>query len=341
MRIQIMKNYIHPLIATLLFSVQVNAEPYLCEKIVNIGAWNIEWLGKPEKRKQNAQKVEDIAGYIKTSNVDVLALTEISNTNKNVGDQPLNTTLDEAFEQLNKSGAAWKYILFPKRDDTRDPQDQWTGIAWNEHKVHKVGGPWKLDAQISSEKENDIKGVVQEQIIWSRWPQASKFSAGTGLTDFIVVPIHLKSNTNGESIGVKARAYEVELLMSALDKLSNQITDKDIIILGDSNMLSSTETAGELFKQHHMKDCNSQDIATHFPKTNRFSPAPFDRIFLIDNQPETKNSCQENTLTSAPLKFEIVEPNKWMENISMKEFQTRLSDHLLVRTGICILKDDD
>ncbi|XZE33737.1 hypothetical protein SH501x_004532 [Pirellulaceae bacterium SH501] len=48
---------------------------------VRFGAWNIEWLGKPENRRGTgedlAQTKDNLAKYIAASGVSVLALEEI------------------------------------------------------------------------------------------------------------------------------------------------------------------------------------------------------------------------------------------------------------------------
>jgi hypothetical protein len=333
------------LAAVLLLGHEASISAPQCERILHVGAWNIEWLGNPVAGKRNEQKPEDIAGYIQAAGVEVLALAEISATGQDAGGEPRNKLLDAAFDQLNKAGAAWKYTLLPKRKGARAPEDQWIGAAWNERSIQKVGGPWRLEATIDAKREDAIKAKFEkpepDTIIWSRWPQAFKFSAGSGLTDFILVPVHLKSNSGGAVGAAEARTYEVELLLEALDRAAPQLADKDIIVLGDSNMLVATEPAAAALIARGMKDCNGRDLGTHLSFGTGGRDAPFDRVFLMSAQPETQHSCPTSGDGSQPLDFKVVRPADWLQGMSKSEFRKRLSDHQMVRVGVCVTKDDD
>ncbi len=65
---------------------------------ITVGTWNIEWLGKPNMRSgvahDVAQKPDDLAAYIDLSDVDILALEEIDDTEAG-GEQ------EEAFRPLH------------------------------------------------------------------------------------------------------------------------------------------------------------------------------------------------------------------------------------------------
>lgn len=170
-----------------------------CQRIVQVGAWNIQWLGNAKEGKRQAQAPEDLASYIAASKVEILALSEISATGKDSAGRFRNQTLDDALALLNDQGARWDYEIFEKRPGARAESDQWIGVAWNAASVTKTGGPWKLPVQVDEARENSIRSQfpkpTPDTIIFSRWPYAIKFSAGTGLSDWVIVPIHLKSNT--------------------------------------------------------------------------------------------------------------------------------------------------
>ena len=53
-----------------------------CESVLQVGAWNIQWLGNPGEGKRTAQTAADVASYIKAGGVDVLAVSEVSATSK-------------------------------------------------------------------------------------------------------------------------------------------------------------------------------------------------------------------------------------------------------------------
>lgn len=147
--------FIRTLLAAILFaatsaSAQTAAQ---CESIVNVGSWNIQWLGNAKAGKRKPQYPNDVAAYIAAGKVDVLGLAEISATGK-VSGQARNQTLVNI---LNASGAKWRYVLFEKRSGARAPEDQWTGIAWNETVVSLAGGPWKLDVAVDAKREDEIR----------------------------------------------------------------------------------------------------------------------------------------------------------------------------------------
>ena len=113
--------------------------PQQCERVIHVGAWNIQWLGNATAGKRTPQAPQDVASYIRASRVDILALEEISVNRKTTGGKPRNSELDRAFASLNGPAAKWRYELFEKRPGARAPDDQWTGIAWNAAVVHADG----------------------------------------------------------------------------------------------------------------------------------------------------------------------------------------------------------
>ncbi len=309
----------------------------VCPTPLWVGAWNIQWLGNAEKGKRKPQTPENIASYIDASKVDVLAMAEISATST-AGGKGRNKQLDDAFALLNAKGAQWTYELFPKREGARDPQDQWTGLAWNEKKIQKAADSWKLDLTIDSQKEKSIAAKFNKPedgtIILSRSPYATKLSAGAGKSDFLFVPVHLKSNIGGKATAA-ARAYEAELIVAALAAQKESAKDKDVVILGDTNMLVANEAASAAFTSAGFKDCNRDDLGTHLNMNPNQSDAPFDRIFIPANEPETKMSC------NAAKDFALFKPVDWKPGLTASQFREQLSDHILVRTSLCIGKDDD
>lgn len=138
-----------------------------------------------------------------------------------------------------------------------------------------------------------------------------------------------------------ARQYEIELLLEGLSGLRSQHSDGDLMVLGDSNMLSADEPAGKLLANAGYRDCNTRDLGTHLPFRRSDRAAPFDRIFLSPTQPETSASCLPKSTGKQPLDFKVVRPTEWQEGTTNLQFRKALSDHLLVRAGICVRKDDD
>jgi hypothetical protein len=337
----------HAIGALFTFAASAAWSQAACSNIVRIGAWNIKYFGKSPQ-----QAPADVASYIKASRVDVLALEEISMTGK-VGGKPRNAKLDKVAAELSKGAAKWEYALFDKRPKARDPLHQWTGLMWNSSRAIPVGAPWKVPLKVDAAREKQLRNDVKTDesvVIWSRWPQAMKFSAGPGKADFVVVPLHLKSN-NGDKTGgpaapggldkstAGARGYEMELLLGMVGAMKKSLGDGDIIFLGDTNMRRHDERAGKLLAEAGFRDCNQHDAKTYVGG----SGSPFDRIFVLSDQPETKNTC------SAPgggsptpgMEFGVLKSDDWRPGLSNPDFEEMMSDHVLVYAGVCADQDDD
>lgn len=337
------------LLATVAFSVQELAFAQSgakgCSREIGIGSWNIQWLGNPTAGKRTAQDAADVASYVKAGAVDVLALAEISRTSTDQDGAARNATLDAALSVLNQENRAqWRYVLFPKREGARAPEDQWVGVAWNERQVRRQGAPIRVPADIDPAREKSIKdqfpAAGSDTVIFTRWPHAVRFSAGEGKTDWLVVPVHLKSNTDGPATA-QARAYETELLIEGMALLRQQHGEKDLIVLGDSNMLLANENAGVNMKAAGFRDCNARDLGTHLPFKSAEKAAPFDRIFVLPARPSTADTCGGSNSGQQSTDFKIVLPSQWRPGTNNIQFRKLLSDHLMVRTSLCVGGDDD
>lgn len=283
---------------------------------LRIGAWNIEHLGSPERRSQPsrnvAQKPADLARYIGRSRVDILALEEIGDTD-GVEATRRNATLDKTCELLSVEGASWKYVLLPKKDQTET--FQLTGVAWNSARVQLVGQPYRIP--VLDDPNDDIDP-------WQRHPHALKFSTGQGQTDFVVIPLHMKSNVGGAATA-NQRALEAKTLVDQLPALRKHFQDDDLVLLGDANCLKGSEPALAAYRQANLRDLNAADTPTTF-RGGQYSPAPFDRI-LVTDQPELRNS-----------QLEVLAPTTDAEHLEHKKL---LSDHFLVQTVVTTGADDD
>jgi endonuclease/exonuclease/phosphatase family metal-dependent hydrolase len=294
-----------------------------------IGAWNIEWLGAKNRPDQSPT---DIASYIAAANVDVLAMSEISITRSGNG-EPFNRLLDEAFGLLNEQGADWQYKLFGKNSKAGSSNDQWTALAWNGYKVQQTGGPWNV-AGVDEQKRIELLGADSKKVPLNRTPHAVKLSAGPGKSDFLFVPLHLKANGKGPTVA--QRELEVHLILKGLEPIRAEQGEHDVILLGDTNMLSTSEPGAQVLSAYGMRDCNAADHPTWLSDSPRFSDAPFDRIFVMRDQPETASTCVEGGMP-----FEVVKPGDWVAGMDAAEFRQRLSDHQMVRTTLNIGADDD
>lgn len=297
-----------------------------------VGAWNIEWLGA---NMREPQLPADIASYIAAAKVDVLAMSEISISRSNNG-APRNRQLEEAFTLLNREGAAWQYMLFEKHPQASSPEHQWTALAWNARKVQVTGGPWSV-AGVDPERHEKLLGVRSTKTPLNRTPYALKLSAGQGRSDFLFVPLHLKANGNAPSEA--QRELEAHLIVKGLEAVRAEQDERDVILLGDTNMLSSAEPAARVFSEYGLRDCNAADQGTWLGAGTAYSDAPFDRIFVMRDQPETERTCV--AMAEGEMPFDVVRPGDWVAGMDALAFRQRLSDHQIVRTTIAIGPDDD
>jgi endonuclease/exonuclease/phosphatase family metal-dependent hydrolase len=157
---------------------------------------------------------------------------------------------------------------------------------------------------------------------WDRAPYATQFSIGKGKTDFVLIPVHMKSNLGGKKTQPH-RNEEAKTLLSALSKIEehfrgNKDLERDIIIIGDFNTLQHAEECIATYEAVGFADLNPNDLVTE--KSRRYPPAPFDRVLVPASQPEFQSH-----------KFSVVEDG----------FEEGLSDHHMVTTEITITRDDD
>lgn len=331
-----MKHYFLLASALIQPAFQAHASHGVCESKLAIGAWNIEWLGSAMRNNVGRQLPADIASYIQASKVDVLAMSEISVTRSSAG-EAVNAQLDDAFALLNSQGAAWHYKLFEKPPLASQPNDQWTGLAWNSKQVQLTGGPWSV-AGIDKQRQVELMGADSKKIPLNRTPYAVKLSAGLGKSDFLFVPLHLKAN--GGKNSEAQRELEVHLILKGLEAVRSREGEDDVILLGDTNMLSTDEPGASLLKNKGMRDCNSSEQGTWLTTDERFTDAPFDRIFVMSDQPETRMSCVMDSADQS-MAFDVMAPGDWIPGLSEQAFRQRLSDHQMIRTSVCIGPDDD
>jgi len=311
-----------------------NSDPNLggdgaTDATIRVGAWNIENLGTRGADSSSAadQAPADLAGYMVDSGVAVLVLEEIHDNEQESSDHPgaepwENDILDATLEILRqRTGDQWAYLLTaPAASNERQ---QMTGVAWNTAKAKMV----------ARKIVNVAGGQIGGANIWARRPEAFHFSVGIGKTDFIVVPLHMKSNSDGESIGRNARAEEAKQLAAALPSVqANLGGEQDIILLGDTNMKKGETTAsthwGTLFK-----DLNADGRFTYIKPFGNEPFPPFDRIFVPIGQSEFTEAEQR---IHGPYGNNANDQKTWR-----REHLRKRSDHLLIWMEVKVMQDDD
>ena len=271
--------------------------------VVRFGAWNIQWLDSSEEGKRPAQQAQDLAEYIASSKVDALGVSEIGASVVNGVWQ--SATLNAVVDLLTTStGGKWEYMLFPNaNDDLR----QLVGVLWNTSRVQMLG--W-MAAEI--DRSRDAR-------IWHRHPVGVKFSVGRGMTDVVMIPIHMKC-----CLAADQREEEARTLVAALPALRSYFRDDDVFMIGDANMFNGDEGGGRVYGGAGFADLNEGDRATHV------QGFPFDRVY-VPPQPEFEGS----RLGVFGTEFTRPRGLKW------KEFQERYSDHLLIWIDVPVMPDDD
>jgi endonuclease/exonuclease/phosphatase family metal-dependent hydrolase len=269
---------------------------------MTIGSWNIENLGKG----QGGQKPKALAEHLQLVGLDVLALQEIHDDDGNAATHR-NSKLDATFAILNtRPGNDWEYVLFPKREAS--DTTQLTGVAWNKKRVSKVGDPLKI-AVVDNDPQFDL---------WKRHPHAVEFSVASGKTDFVIIPLHMKSNIWEGGPPKKQREGEAKALVAALAAVKTHFGDDDLILIGDTNCITADESALAAFSAAGFEDLNTGDRATYI------SGGAFDRILVKGGQPEFKFSRQ----------YVLVPTDS-------STHEGTLSDHFLVVSSLKVLQDDD
>lgn len=275
------------------------------DEYVKVGAWNIQNLGD----RTLGQFPAAIAEHILVADLDILALEEIWDTDGDAS-RMTNAKLDETFRRVNENaGHDWTYLLFPKRD----PEElrQHLGVAWNRNTVQMVGEPLRIPVAYANAET------------WKRTPYAAKFLVREGHSDFVLIPLHMKSNLPVEGLPDTAelRALEAKALAEQFDTIRTHFQDQDLILLGDLNCLKFDEPALQTLTTAGFKDLNNEDAITY--RTTQYL-SPFDRILVPAEQSEFRYSEQY-----------ILAPARGKQHFN------RYSDHFLVLTALRVLADDD
>lgn len=291
-----------PLVLLLLLTIIAVAQP---PRYIVVGSWNIENLDG-----HRSQAPEALARHLALAGADIVALQEIHDTGIGLS----NKRLDRALKLLNQEGEEWQYRLFPNKPPNE--KQRLCGIAWNARKLEPVGEPLRLD--ITDDPNDDYA-------IWHRHPHAMKFQVrGDQMTDFVLIPIHMKSNRRpkgkDEFFTRRQRGLEASTLAEQLPRVQQHFGEEhDIIIAGDTNCLDVSEPGLANYRAAGLKDLNLLDFSTHTR-----GRSPFDRFFVPSSQPEFESSAQI-----------VLRPT------DQRAFDEAKSDHFLILTTFDVMADDD
>lgn len=329
-------------------------------KTLRVGALNMYWLGCRWKRWPKghdglgpAKDLTKIADYISSSRTDVLAISEVAANAPSDESYQLDTVRDLL---TANSQAMWKYKLFPRYgEDT-----QCVGVMWNTERVRlksvdEIALERKPKDWVAYARKHRVLDAQKKLMksIHARSVVAALFEVpGEGMTDFVVVPIHLKSNSGDDADHMRVRRYyEAQTLLQSLEKpLLKKRKECDVILIGDFNtkqssaerfvLEGSTQPAsapdciGSWGEPAFFRELGGDGRNTHLDRRNgnRFKAterhAPFDRAYVPRAQPE---------FAASKLTLHYPEAVEKKE----KEHVEEVSDHLLVYFDMAVGKDDD
>ncbi|MEM6749671.1 MAG: endonuclease/exonuclease/phosphatase family protein [Planctomycetota bacterium] len=299
--------------------------PAAAKPQITLAAWNIEWLGTPDKRRPpgagHLQQVDHMAAYMAASHADIFMLQEIAapwlsvgpNGEPATGRAPqgagahltpfTNPILDALCEALDaeQPGADWRHLVFPARGRSIVHN---TAVMWNQAVLTPQGEPMPL--------------FTEERTPMVRPPWAAAFSTGEGKTDFVVVSVHFKAgNANGQ------RHDEALAILAKLDQL---VEDGDVVVIGDTNSRSTNDPAIRAFKDAGWQDLNARETST--TAGGRYG---IDRALVPKDQPEFA-AARQRVLATAKV---------GRQTLRGDAFRRYLSDHLMIVTTLRTMDDDD
>jgi hypothetical protein len=259
--------------------------------------------------QQFGQKSAGVRKNIADAEVQVLALQEIHDIGPG---ERRNEILDKTFELLNEvNGNDWTYILLPKKDE--EENFQLLGVAWNQKRVELVKP--NDDGFLQHSLPDEVDGFN----VLDRGLHAMKFRVrGTSRTDFVLIPVHMKSNRGSNT--KTQRGIEAEIIIDQfLSNVRTTLKDEDVVILGDTNCLSDNEKGISNFVAAGFKDLNDE-------QGTFVTGAEFDR-FLVPGQDEF-DGLEMTVFRSLP-------------GGDDNEHEAKLSDHFLVWIDMKVMDDDD
>ncbi|MEO1236395.1 MAG: hypothetical protein AAFX76_06355 [Planctomycetota bacterium] len=251
--------------------------------VIRVATWNVDlWRRGNEGHDgyRRGQKAEDFRKWFEQMDADVVLLQEVAadagwNRNRLLG------------EALDGLPGRWKHVVFEL--DEIAPSRQRTGVAWRSDRVTLMNGPvgWRWPV---------AKGVVEStgDTAWRRTPHAMHFSAGPGLTDFLVINTHMRSNWGGDH--QDQRTDETRELLAAMGTMRRMLDgERDIVVYGRL-FEEHREASTGLYETRGFRDLNPDDKPTLMysvrdPAARDFSGGWANcRAFVPADQPEFAQS---------------------------------------------------
>jgi len=273
---------------------------------IQVASWNIEHLsGSP--RAQRRQSAYALADHIEMPGVDLIVLQEIYVTDSNevvrlFDNQPESTSRAQSARRNSDLDIVcylleehlevpWRYIILPNRN--AGDRSQLCAAMWNTKRL-KLGEVIPLAVEHSNggdalwDRKPHLLPFTTDIQVW-RKSEAGEWERKTESRTISVVPLHMKSNVGGATTTRRVRRKEAETLCNALAAIAGQF-DPSLMLLGDTNILSNTEPAVEVFVNRGFIDLNNHDSTTYWSRD--FGESPFDRVFVAQDRDEFKYTRQ-------------------------------------------------
>lgn len=197
---------------------------------VQVGTFNIEWLGTPSMHRPRPRRViRQLADLIAdTLDLEVVVLEEIN-------------TASAEYRTLGRELARHGYRL----EQAGETAQQDVAIAFNPEGVELLGEVSELDVRSDFSLPDNCRSRNL------RRPLLAHFRAGT--FDFAVIGVHLKSQlgVNGaddpEGCADEIRGQQAGDISGALDGVLSRLGEQDVIVTGDFNATLEDASLAPLF----------------------------------------------------------------------------------------------
>lgn len=217
-----------------LFSVNSLAQTCNDRDCINIGTFNIEWLGTPMRSNNKVLRTRsDIRAIVdiisQEADLDIVVLQEI------------NATDNPSFRFLEQQLQAEGYNLFVGSSGRQQQQ----ALAWRSQHIRVLSPPIELDVKNNFSFKS---GNTPCRSFNLRKPLAAHFQAGQ--FNFWLVGVHLKSPRYKPECSRFIQTQQLNELIKQLQSPAFSTPSEDIIILGDFNLNLDSPTLNSFQQQY-------------------------------------------------------------------------------------------
>jgi len=222
------------------------------DRTLNIATWNIRDFGKKARKSISTHLIAEILNQF-----DLIAITEV------------RRNLRDLARVMNVLGPYWKVVF---SDFIADWGGNWERVAYvyDKRAVVFTGLAAEVDGP---RKKNKRTGEYESLVSWWRKPYITSFRAGS--FDFMLLTAHIRWGSAEQD-----RIRPLKLLADWVDDRhkSENVFDKDIIVMGDFNIPS---IGSEAFKAITGKGLRMPKSLKALPGTNLSKVNRYDQILHL------------------------------------------------------------